>query len=201
MEKWTSILLVSSLLFSIAGTITSTNEVSAKNNTTVETAATAKKTIFLGVTGGESIKEIKKIAKINKWKIDNDLSIASKEGYANLAYKKVKIFGYYSTLYFTFTDNKLKGVQYWIEHEENIEQSEVKAYHDVLYKKIKKDLGNKKGKTKIEKSFAGSMEKPFKARTSEWSLGKSKIFFNTLYNHQSISILLDKDKPPLDITG
>ena len=203
MKKWLNIVFSSSLLFSTLGFSQTTIEASAKNTDPVQTAAVVKKQIFLGVKGAESSKEIKKLAKQKGWKLQNDYS--RDYGLSFLDYAKVKVLGETSTLTFAFQSDTLHRMSYIIEHKKMSKKSEIKKYHNNLYKKVKKDLGNKKGTTFFEKYWASSpYNQIFYVYDSKWKIGKDDNSYVQLVtnNHYSvITVMYDYERYWAEMAG
>lgn len=132
MKKWASVLLASSLVFSTIGATTVTNDVSAKESTKVETAATGK----LAVSGfyfGESKSTVKKKAKAKGWKLID-------ENGGSLVYKR-KVYGHQAHVYFTFELNRLKDVMIMFKDTNGINSwNQIQKYHNDIRRKLKKDL-------------------------------------------------------------
>lgn len=202
MKKWLNIVFSSSLLFSTLGFSQITIEASAKKNDPVQTAAVAKKQIFLGVKGGESSKEIEKLAKQKGWKLQNAFS--RDYGLSFLVYEKIKVLGETSTLTFAFQSDTLHRMSYKIEHEKMSKKSEVKKYHNNLNKKVKKDFGNKKGLTSSYFYKTSTSKNKFYAYQTKWQLGKtdnSYIQLETMYDHSIITIMYDYEQYKAEMAG
>ncbi len=173
MKKYIRVLLASSLLFSIVGSSIPVNEVVAKQSTKKTTVA--EKKLFLNLKGGESKNKVKKIAKKNGW-----VESAENDSRYYLYYEKVNVYGYDSRVTFSFDEetNTLNYFQYNVSAVENFNkrisstEGELKKYHNILYKKLKKDLGNKKGIT----TFNTTENYYF---STIWNINNTRIYLET----------------------
>lgn len=205
MKKYVPIILSASLLISGIGTTVNAADVQAKTATSAHKKAVAKKGILLGLKGFETEKQLKKIAKKKGWTYVNGAYSIQVSSVKYVTYKNVMILGKKSTVTFSFLNGKLAEFGTYFEHKKK-HINDVKTYYNTFYPKVKKDLGNQKGKVdkydfleengkKSRQYFTyWTINKPVKT-TIEYSVNYNGLYYPNIVS-ENIFIYFGKERDP-----
>lgn len=140
MKRHIHIALASSLLFTTLVATTATNNASAKENTTVETAATSK-VVYNGFHFGDYGNLVRTKAKAKKW-------VLLEENYLGLFYQK-KLYGHTAVIFMELKSNALQGVVISFNDSSKLTTwKKVQTYQKEMYRKLNKEFKYKKSTTK-----------------------------------------------------
>lgn len=173
MKKWATILLASSLMFSTVASTTLTNDASAKENTTVETAAVKKEATYKNIYFGDNLSVFKKKAKAKKW-------VFLEDGYRGKYYSMYysgKVYGHPASIIVEFENSSLIGMGFSFNYQSKLTTwNKVQSFNKKIKNKINKDLNYKKSTTSKQDDNI----------VNQWNFKKSIVIQTTGYNTAGI---------------